>query len=87
MADGAIEDAFGWHVSAQRLGSGPQQCTEKCHQQPNMALFGPLHPAVNQAGSEFAPPTAYPTANGPVSVTAADFSGDGKPDLAELLAA
>ncbi|MBA3419963.1 MAG: VCBS repeat-containing protein [Geodermatophilaceae bacterium] len=42
---------------------------------------------VNQAGSEFAPPTAYPTANGPVSVTAADFSGDGKPDLAELLAA
>lgn len=42
-------------------------------------------PSYQPAGAGFGPPLGLPTGHDPMSVTAADFTGDGRPDIVELL--
>lgn len=48
---------------------------------------GCLRINLGRAGAGFGPPLDLPTGHDPVSVTTADFSGDGRPDIVELLSA
>src|SRR5438105_3519300 len=44
--------------------------------------WGKVVVLLNQGGRRFSSPFYYAASDGPVGITAADFNGDGKPDLA-----